>query len=47
MNGETGRGGKEVVVCGDRQCDSPGHTAKNLCYFFMELVSGCILGIEV
>ena len=39
--------GKEVVVCGDGQCDSPGHTAKNLSYFLMELVSGCILEIEV
>ena len=24
---------KPVIVCGDGQCDSPGHTAKNLCYF--------------
>ena len=39
--------GKEVVVCGDGQCDSPGHTAKNLCYFLMELVSSYILQIEV
>lgn len=39
--------GKEVVICGDGQCDSPGHTAKNLCYFLMELVSGYILEIEV
>ena len=31
--------GKEVIVCGDGQCDSTGHTAKNLCYFLMELVS--------
>ena len=38
---------QEVVVCGDGQCDSPGHTAKNLCYFLMELVSGYILEIEV
>lgn len=38
---------KEVVVCGDGQCDSPGHSAKNLCYFLMELVSGYILEIEV
>ena len=38
---------KEVVVCGDGQCDSPGHTAKNLCYFLMELVSSYILEIEV
>ena len=38
---------KELVVCGDGQCDSPGHTAKNLCYFLMELVSGYILEVEV
>ena len=37
----------EVVVCGDGQCDSPGHTAKNLCYFLMELVSDYILEVEV
>ena len=39
--------GKEVVVCGDGQCDSPGHTTENLCYFLMELVSSYILEIEV
>ena len=38
---------KEVVVCGDGQCDSPGHTAKNLCYFLMELVSGYIVEVEI
>lgn len=38
---------KEVIVCGDGQYDSPGHTAKNLCYFLMELVSGYILEVEV
>lgn len=38
---------KEIVVCGDGHCDSPGHTAKNLCYFLMELVSGYILEVEV
>lgn len=38
---------KEVIVCGDGQCDSPGHTAKNQCYFLMELVSGYILEVEV
>lgn len=37
----------EVVVCGDGQCDSPGHIAKNLCYFLMELVSDYILEVEV
>ena len=36
-----------MIVCGDGQCDSPGHTAKNLCYFLMELVSGYILEVEV
>ena len=30
--------GKEVIVCGDGQCDSPRHTAKNLCSFLMELI---------
>jgi len=39
--------GTEVVVCGDGQCDSPGHTVKNLCYFLMELVSDYILEVEV
>ena len=39
--------GKEVVVCGDGQCDSPGHNAKNLCYYLMELVSGYIIELEV
>ena len=38
---------EEIVVCGDGQCDSPGHTAKNLCYFLMELVSGYIVEVEV
>lgn len=39
--------GKEAVVCEDGQCDCPGHTAKNLCYFLMELVSCYILEIEI
>ena len=38
---------QKVVVGGDGQCDSPGFTAKNLCYFFMELTSGYILEVEV
>ena len=37
----------EVMVCGDGQCDSPGHTAKNLCYLLMELGSDYILEVEV
>ena len=24
---------EELVVCGDGQCDSPGFSAKNLCYY--------------
>ena len=40
-------GDNAMIVCGDGQCDSPGHTAKNLCYFVMELVSGYILEVEV
>ena len=35
------------MVCGDGQCDSPGHTATNLSYFLMELVSGYILEVDV
>ena len=38
---------QKVVVGGDGQCDSPGFTAKNLCYFLMELTSGYILEVEV
>ena len=39
--------GKDVVVGGDGQCDSPGFNAKNLCYFMMEVESNYILDIEV
>ena len=35
------------MVCGDGQCDSLGHTATNLSYFLMELVSGYILEVDV
>ena len=38
---------KDVVVGGDGQCDSPGFSAKNLCYFLMEVTSHYILEIEV
>ena len=30
--------GEKLVLCGDGQCDSPGFSAKNLCYIIMELV---------
>ena len=51
MSGGPGRGSRFLKIllikkC-DGQCDSPGHTAKNLCYFLMELVSGYILEAEV
>ena len=39
--------GKDIVVGGDGQCDSPGFNAKNLCYFIMEVESDYILDIEV
>ena len=39
--------GKELVVCGDGQCDSPGHSAKNLCYFLMEMTSDFIVDLEI
>lgn len=34
--------GHDVVVMGDGQCDSPGFTAKNLCYFLMEMTTSSI-----
>ena len=39
--------GHDVVVMGDGQCDSPGFTAKNLCYFLMEMTTGYIIELEV
>ena len=39
--------GQNVVVVGDGQCDSPGFTAKNLCYFMMEITTGYIIDLEV
>lgn len=38
---------EKVVVGGDGQCDSPGFTPINRCYFLMKLTSGYILEIEV
>ena len=38
---------KDLVVCGDGQCDSPGFTAKNLCYYLMEMTTSYIIDIEV
>ena len=39
--------GRDVVLGGDGQCDSPGFNAKNLCYFMMEVESSYILDVEV
>lgn len=39
--------GMDVVVGGDGQCDSPGFSAKNLCYFLMEVTTSYILEIEI
>ena len=38
---------EELVVRGDGKCDLPGYSAKNLCYYLMEVVSEYILEVEV
>ena len=38
---------QELVVAGDGQCDSPGFTAKNLCYYLMDLMTSYIIELEV
>ena len=38
---------QELVVAGDGQCDSPGFTAKNLCYYLMDLTTSYIIELEV
>lgn len=38
---------EELVVSGDGQCDSPGFSAKNLCYYLMDVVTEYILEVEV
>lgn len=39
--------GMDVVVGGDGQCNSPGLSAKNLCYFLMEVTTSYILETEI
>ena len=39
--------GQEVVCSGDGQCDSPGFSAKNLCYFIIEVRSKYILQVQI
>ena len=38
---------QELVVAGDGQCDSPGFTAKNLCYYLMDLTTSYVIELEV
>ena len=38
---------KDLVVRGDDQCDSPGFTAKNLCYYLMAMTTSYIIDVEV
>ncbi|CAH3025759.1 unnamed protein product [Porites evermanni] len=48
QQGEIFRGlqNKDLVVRGDGQCDSPGFTAKNLCYYLMEMTTSYIIDVE-
>ena len=39
--------GQEVVCSGDGQCDSPDFSAKNLCYFIMEVSSKYIFQVQI
>ena len=43
----TGLQNKDLVVCHDGQCNSPGFTAKNLCYYLMEMTTSYIIDVEV
>ena len=36
---------EEFVVKGDGQCDSPGFSAKNVCYYLIEVVTEYISAI--
>ena len=38
--------GQDIVLGEDGQCDSPGFSAKNLCYFLVEVSTGYIVNIE-
>ena len=38
---------QEVVCSGEGQCNSPGLSAKNLCYFIMEVTSKYILEVQI
>lgn len=38
---------QDVIIAGDGQCDSPGKSAKYLCYFLMDTASRYILHVEI
>ena len=38
---------EELFVCGAGQCDYPGFSAKNLCYYVMEMTTGYVIEMEV
>ena len=37
--------GKEIILGGDKRCDSPGHSAKHGSYTFMDLMHNKIIDI--
>ena len=39
--------GRNLVVCGDGRCDSPGYSAKYCTYTIIDTVSSAILGFNV
>ncbi len=39
--------GKKIVVSGDGQCHSPGYSAKDLCYFLMEMETDYIIDLHI
>ena len=39
--------GQDIIFSGDGQWDSPGFSAKNLCYFIMEVSCKYILHVQI
>ena len=38
---------KELILCGDRSCDSPGHNAKYLTYFLYDQIQKKVVAISL
>ncbi|KAK3713865.1 hypothetical protein QZH41_010922 [Actinostola sp. cb2023] len=38
---------EDVILSGDGQCDSPGHTAKYLCYYLMDHAKNLVIHVEI